>query len=88
MERVVAAGREAFNELDPSGPLASLFDVSWRFANRVGLATPPVRSAVAEVKGADGAATMAMVGETVVATGVEGTLPNVTQIAAEGARMQ
>jgi len=87
MERVVAAGRAAFDELDPCGPLPSLFDVSWRFADRVGLATEPVRSAVADVTRADGAATMAMVGETVVATGVDGALPNATRIASEGARV-
>jgi pantoate kinase len=87
MERVVAAGTAALDGLDPAGPLAALFDRAWQFADRVGLATAPVSAAVANVQKADGAATMAMVGETVVATDVEGVLPNATRIAVKGARL-
>jgi pantoate kinase len=87
MERVVDVGTSLLDTLDPTGPLAPLFDASWRFADRVGLATEPVSAAVADVQEAGGAATMAMVGETVVATGVEGALPNATRIAEAGARL-
>jgi pantoate kinase len=88
MERVVAAGTDALATLDPTGPLTTLFDVSWQFADRVDLATESVAAAVADVRADGGAATMAMVGETVVATGVEGTLPNATRIAAAGAQIR
>ena len=87
MERVVAAGTDALAALDPTGPLTTLFEVSWQFADRVDLATESVATAVADVQAAGGAATMAMVGETVVATGADGVLPNATRIAADGARV-
>jgi pantoate kinase len=85
MQRVVEVGRETLSTIEPEGPLARLFDDAWRFATRVALATERVREAVERVQAAGGAATMAMIGETVVATGADGVLPNETRIAAEGA---
>jgi len=88
MKRVAEAGQAALGTLDPTGPLGPLFEASWRFAERVGLATASVSAAVADVRDADGAATMAMVGETVVAADVDGVLPHATRIAAEGAQVR
>jgi pantoate kinase len=85
MERVVEAGRETLSTIEPEGPLARLLDDAWGFATRVALATERVRETVERVRSAGGAATMAMIGETVVATGADGVLPNETRIAAEGA---
>jgi len=47
-----------------------------------------VSAAVADVRDADGAATIGMVGETVVAADVDGVLPHATRIAAEGAQVR
>jgi len=87
VERVRSAGTDAFAAFDPDDDLASLFERSWRFAEGTGLATDRVRSSVARVAAAGGAATMAMVGETVVATGVEGVLDGRTRITPDGARV-
>lgn len=68
------------------GDLAGLLSAGWTFAEAVGLATPRVREAVEDVHDAGGAATMAMIGETVV--GVDGgVLPNRTRVASGGARL-
>jgi pantoate kinase len=88
MERVSAAGRAALGAVQPDGALADLFEASWQFAQESGLATDRVAEAVASVQDAGGAATMAMLGETVVATGVEGTLDNTTRITPDGAALQ
>jgi len=87
MARVVEAGEEALASIDPRGAFAALFDPSWRFASRVGLATDRVTEAVERARAAGGAATMAMVGETVVATGVNGVFENDTKITASGAHL-
>jgi pantoate kinase len=68
------------------GDLPELLSAGWTFAEAVGLATPQVRAAVEDVDDAGGAATMAMVGETVVGVG-EDVLPNRTRVASEGARV-
>lgn len=87
MERVREAGREALTTLDPRGSLATLFEASWRFAERTGLATDRVAGVVADVCRKGGMATMAMIGETVIATGVEGVLDHETQIDPAGAKL-
>jgi pantoate kinase len=86
--RVVEAGEAALSSIDPRGALATLFDQSWTFASRVNLTTERVVDTVERVQAAGGSATMAMIGETVVATGAEGELPSETRIAAEGARVR
>jgi pantoate kinase len=88
MARVVAAGEEALSALDLPAALPTLFDVSWRFAARVDFATDRVADAVDAVRAAGGAATMAMIGETVVATDVEGALDRSTRITSTGARLR
>jgi pantoate kinase len=79
---VSAAAEDAFPRFDPGAPLPALFDVAWTFARSTGLATDRVRKAVERV--GDGS-TMAMVGETVVAAGTDGALPERTRITPQGA---
>lgn len=88
MEQVTAAGRTALATVQPKGTLADLFDASWQFARESGLATGRVADAVATVQDAGGAATMALLGETVVATGVEDALDKTTRITPDGAALQ
>lgn len=85
MDRVADAGEEALASIDPEGALATLFDQSWRFVDRVAFATERVAETVKNVRAAGGAATMAMIGETVIATESEGLLENETQITPRGA---
>lgn len=88
MTRVADASQDALAAFDPDAPLADLFEASWTFAGRVGLATERVDEAVADARAAGGAATMAMVGETVVAVDADGVLPNETRISTDGARLE
>lgn len=85
MALVGRAGREALASFDPEAGLSALFELSWRFARESGLATDRVATAVDRVRDAGGAASMAMVGETVVATGVEGVLDASTRVDHAGA---
>lgn len=88
MDRVADAGRNALASLDPDGPIPALFDASWQFAQETGLATERVAEAVAAVQEVGGAATMAMIGETVVATEADGVLERETRITPDGATLQ
>jgi pantoate kinase len=67
--------------------VTDLLEASWQFAQETGLATDRVAEAVASVRAAGGTATMAMIGETVVATGAEGGLDHDTHITPEGAAL-
>ncbi|MBB4090593.1 pantoate kinase [Salinibacter ruber] len=87
VEQVTAAGRAALSGIDPDGPIADLLKASWQFAQETVLATDRVAEAVASVRAAGGTATMAMIGETVVATGAEGGLDHDTHITPEGAAL-
>ena len=60
---------------------------SWPFARSLGLPTERVIDDVARVEDAGGAATMAMLGETVVAVDCEGVLTNRTRVSTDGARL-
>jgi len=88
IERVARVGRNALATLDPEGPLEDLFEVSWTFAKRTGLAPERIAEDVREARRADGAATMAMLGETVVTTGTEGLLDHETRITPTGAELR
>jgi pantoate kinase len=87
MARISEAGAEAFESFEPGGGLSHLFDLAWTFAGATGLVTDRVTETVERVQATGGTATMAMVGETVVATGVDGILENDTRITPEGARL-
>lgn len=88
MAQVTEAGCTALETVNPEGPIPGLFDVAWTFAEQTGLATERVADAVAAVKDAGGTATMAMIGETVVAAGADGVLDQSTQITPDGAALQ
>jgi pantoate kinase len=85
MARVADAGGDALTKFDPEDSLEKWFETAWAFARRTGLPTPAVEAAVGRVADAGGAATMAMVGETVLAAGTEGVLPETTRITNDGA---
>jgi pantoate kinase len=87
MDRIRAAAGDVFGGFDPDAGLADLFERSWAFAEATGLVTDVVASAVEHVQDAGGAATMAMVGETVVATGADDVLPERTRVKPDGARL-
>ncbi|MFC5970976.1 GHMP kinase [Halomarina salina] len=88
LARIDERGRDALADLDPPGSVAALFDRSWTFARETGLPTADVRDAVDRCEAAGGRATMAMVGETVVATGTDGTLAGETSVTADGATLR
>lgn len=67
LDRVREAAGETFAAFDPAAPLSATVAEAWQFARRTGLATEWVRETVDRVEAAGGVATMAMVGETVVA---------------------
>lgn len=87
VERVREAGRDHLERFDPDGPLAATVELGWSFARATGFATERVSGAVERVRSAGGAASMAMLGETVLATGVDGVLPRETRVTDEGARV-
>jgi pantoate kinase len=87
VERVREAGRDHLARFDPGGPLAATVELGWSFARATGLATERVTDAVDRVRTAGGAASMAMLGETVLATDVDGVFPEETHVTDEGARV-
>lgn len=68
-DELVSAGERALSDLRERPTLARLFELGRRFAREAGLFTPRVEEAVGAVQAAGGEATMAMLGETVVALG-------------------
>jgi pantoate kinase len=88
MGRVVEVGERVLDSIEPDGAMATLFNRSWTFASRVEFPTDRVRDAVEQVQDAGGVATMAMIGETVVATGTDGVLNHETRIASSGATVR
>jgi pantoate kinase len=84
---VADAGTETLSTFHPGDTLQAWFEASWAFAQRTELPTAPVERTVERVVDAGGAATMAMVGETVLATGVDGVLDSETRVTNEGARV-
>jgi len=87
MDRIREAGLRAFERLPDEPSLPALVGGSWSFARETGFVTDRVERAVERVREAGGEATMAMLGETVVATGVDGVLPNRTRVSAAGAHV-
>ncbi|ELY27425.1 kinase, sugar kinase superfamily protein [Halogeometricum borinquense DSM 11551] len=86
--KVADAGTEALSTFHPGDSLQAWFNASWAFAKRTELPTQSVEQTVERVLDNDGAATMAMVGETVLATGVEGVLDESTRITNDGAHVR
>ena len=88
MDRVRAAATDAFVAFDPSASLPALLSVGRSFTEQTGLATDRVRETFQRVEAAGGTATMAMVGETVIAAGADGVLPGATRLTDTGARLR
>jgi pantoate kinase len=87
LDRIRAAAGDAFDAFDPDTSVAELFELGWGFATETGLVTDRVRETVDRVETAGGTATMAMVGETVLAAGTDGVLPGGTRLTDRGARL-
>ncbi|WP_227376238.1 GHMP family kinase ATP-binding protein [Haladaptatus halobius] len=84
MARVETVGGRVLDLLPEEPSLERLTRDSWTFAREIGLPTDRIRETVAEVESAGGAASMAMLGETVFAVGVEDVLPHRTSISFDG----
>ena len=87
MADVERVGNAVLDDLPADPSLSHLTGRAWEFAREIGLPTDRVRDAVAEVEAAGGTASMAMLGETVFAVGVDGVLDERTRVASEGARL-
>lgn len=85
LERVRTLGQDSLSRFSPDGSLGTLLEQSWEFARRTGLATDRVIAKVQHIEHQGGSATMAMLGETIVATGVQNTLDRSTRITNHGA---
>jgi len=86
LQRVKSVGREVLASLNPRDGLAPLFEASWGFARRTGLVSDRVERVVTDVQGRGGVATMAMVGETVLAVD-SADLERETQVTSQGAAL-
>jgi len=88
MARIERAGTRTLDALPAEPSFPELTRAAWSFAEATGLPTPRVRETVVAVEDAGGHASMAMVGETVFAVGVEGELPNRTRLCPDGAHLR
>lgn len=87
MSRVRQEGGAVLDSLSDPPTLREVVERSWPFARALGLPTKRVVADVERVEAASGAATMAMLGETVVGVDCRGILPNRSRIATEGAHL-
>lgn len=87
MARIGRVGGKTLNALPHEPSLERLTRDAWSFALAIELPTERVRDTVADVEAAGGAASMAMLGETVFAVGVEDALPNRTNVSFDGAHL-
>ena len=87
IERVRECGRDCLSRASPEQSLRELLALSWEFAQDSGLATERVGETVRRVERDGGVASMAMLGETVVATDTQGVLERRTRITNDGARV-
>lgn len=87
MATVRREGSEVLDGLSAPPTLREVIERSWPFARALGLPTERVIDDVARVEEAGGAATMTMLGETVVGVDCEGVLPNRTRVASAGAHL-
>ncbi|MGA9399398.1 pantoate kinase [Haladaptatus sp.] len=85
MTKIETVGGRTLDSLPGEPSLERLTRDAWSFAREIGLPTERVRRTVADVEETGGAASMAMLGETVFAVGVEDVLPNRTEISFIGA---
>jgi len=87
MRKVRTEGSTVLDSLSDPPTLREVLERSWPFAQALGLPTQRVVDDVARVEEAGGAATMAMLGESVVAVDCEDVLPNRTTVDTEGAHL-
>ncbi|MDZ7702822.1 MAG: GHMP kinase [Halobacteriales archaeon] len=87
LDRIRTAGTRALDGLPDEPTMRAFTAAAWEFARATGLVTDRLLEEVERLRDAGGAASMAMLGETVFAVGVEGELPNATTVAPEGARL-
>lgn len=87
MAQVRDEGGAVLDALPAPPTVGDVIEQSWPFARTLGLPTQRVVDDVMRAEAAGGAATMAMLGETVVAVGCEGVLANRTRVSTEGARL-
>ena len=87
MAQVREEGGAVLDSLPDPPTLRTVIERSWPFAQALGLPTERVVDDVARVEEAGGVATMAMLGETVVAVDCEDVLPNRTRVSTDGARL-
>ncbi len=88
MERVTDVGGRLIYDLPLDPSLERVTADGWRFARDLGLATDWVQDVVDDVEAAGGVGSMAMVGETVFAVGVDGVLESHTTVSNEGAALR
>lgn len=87
MASVREEGTKVLDNLSVPPTLREVFERSWPFAQALGLPTERVVADVERVQAAGGAATMAMLGETVVAVDCVDTLDHRTRVSTAGARV-
>lgn len=80
-------GQDSLSRFSPDGSLRELLGLSWTFAQRTGLATDRVVDEVQRIESAGGVASMAMLGETIIATGVQDALEQSTRVTNQNARV-
>ncbi len=85
MAKIETVGGRTLDSLPDEPSLERLTRDAWAFARELELPTDRVRETVADVEEVGGTASMAMLGETVFAVGVEDVLPNRTGISFSGA---
>ncbi|WP_115862731.1 GHMP family kinase ATP-binding protein [Halorussus litoreus] len=88
MARIEREGAASLDALGDDPALADVTREGWRFARAIDLPTDEVRETVASAEAEGGVASMAMVGETVFAVGVDGVLPNRTAVCPDGAELR
>lgn len=86
-DRIATAGQPALDSFDPDMPLEDWFTRSWEFAQTAGVTTDWIQDTVTAVETAGGAATMAMLGDTVIATPGTDVLTEETTIHPDGATL-
>ena len=86
-EQISDLSEDILAKLSAGSTMTELLELSWEFARRTDVAISRVIEEVARVKRAGGTASMAMLGETVIATDVQGALENSTYVTPQGARL-
>lgn len=88
LERVRTLGQNSLLRFSPDGLLRELLGQSWAFTRQTGLATDRVVDEVQRIEHAGGVSSMAMLGETVIATGAQDPFERSTRITTQNATVQ